>query len=487
MCDKLNNLKKEGYYPNIIIDIGAYHRNWTKSILEIYKESKYYLFEIIKYDELDIFKESMNIKVINAVLNDKEEVIDLYQEKNTGYITLNSIIEKENIHNIFIKIDCQGADIPILKSSSKILNKTDFILIEIPLFEKYKEGVSNFLEYIQFMDTIGFIPFDICDNNSMVMLFIRKTSNFYFKFLQKPLIHSIMLSNYERRHVINYIKEKKKKNPSFKVIDIGGSADYTNWSCSVIDYIADMNEPTLNNSKIKYFKLNINFENDFKELLNYVNKNGKFDFCICSHIIEDIALPQVILNNLKNIAKEGFIGIPSKYRELSKINGNFLGYVHHRWIYSIKKNELIGFPKLNFIDQHKGLIDIGNRSKEILDLSFFWKNSVTYSIINNDYMGPCAHSVVKYYNELLIDDLDEYKKINNNIYHIEFIKNKVNIIHGEFIYIIMLIENIIDDLKIMENYGFIPFQIIDKRNITGKIDLMFLFINKTNEFNKRII
>ena len=478
MCDKLNNLKKEGYYPNIIIDIGTYHRNWTKSILEIYKESKYYLFEIIKYDELDIFKESMNIKVINAVLNDKEEVIDLYQEKNTGNITLNSIIEKDNIHNIFIKIDCQGAYIPILKNSCNILNKTDFILIEIPLFEKYKEGVSNFLEYIQFMDTIGFIPFDICDNNSMVMLFIRKTSNFYFKFLQKPLIHSIMLSNFERSHVINYIKEKKKKNPSFKVIDIGGSADYTNWSCSVIDYIADMNEPTLNNSKIKYFKLNVNFENDFKELLNYVNKNGKFDFCICSHIIEDIALPQVILNNLKNIAKEGFIGIPSKYRELSKINGNFLGYIHHRWIYSIKKNELIGFPKLNFIDQHKGLIDIGNRSSEIFDLSFFWKNSVTYSIINNDYMGPYTSSVVKYYNELLIDDLDEYKKINNDLYHIEFIKNKVNNINGKYIYIIMLIENIIDDLKIMENYGFIPYQIIDKRNITGKIDLMFLFINK---------
>ena len=191
---------------------------------------------------------------------------------------------------------------------------------------------------------------------------------------------------------------------------------------------------------------------------------------------------------LKNIAKEGFIGIPSKYRELSKINGNFLGYVQHRWIYSIKKNELIGFPKLNFIDQHKGLIDIGNRSKEILDLSFFWKNSVTYSIINNDYMGPSVNAVIKYYNELLIDDLDEYKKFNNNIYHIEYIKQKrFQNINADFIYIIMLIENIIDDLKIMENYGFIPFQIIDKRNITGKIDLTFLFINKTHEFNTRII
>ena len=38
--------------------------------------------------------------------------------------------------NILIKIDCQGAEIPILKGSTKILNSVDFIIIEMPFFGK---------------------------------------------------------------------------------------------------------------------------------------------------------------------------------------------------------------------------------------------------------------------------------------------------------------------------------------------------------------
>lgn len=512
MFGHFNKLKDDGYYPDAIIDIGAHHGIWTKSMMSIYPNSTYYLFEGIKYNQLDIFQNIPNIHVRNELLNDKKEEVDWYEEKNTGdsffkertkyfletkptkrtTIDLNSIIERDNIlkhqKNIFIKIDCQGAEIPILKGSFQILSRTDFIVIEMPLFGQYNEGVPNFSEHIQFMNDIGFIPFNIVDNHyingfnmQIDMLFINKTCDFYVKFRQKPIFHSIMLTNFERNHVINYIKNKKQQNPNFKVLDIGGSAEYTNWSYSVIDYIVDINEPILNNSKIQYFKLNINFENEFNELLDYVNKNGKFDFCICSHTIEDISLPQVLLNNLKHIAKEGFIGIPSKYRELSKVEGNFLGYIHHRWIYSIKKNKLIGFPKLNFIDHQKNLTDLGNPSDDLLDLSFFWENSVSYSIINNDYMGPSKTAVIEYYNELLMDDVDKLKD-KQTIYHIEHIKQFTHIT-GDFITVVMLIENIIDDLKIMEDYGYIPFDIIDNSNVTGKIDLYIVFINKSHEYN----
>ena len=57
-----------------------------------------------------------------------------------------------NEKNIFIKIDCQGAEIPILKGSEKILSRTDFIVIEMPLFGQYNEGVPNFLEQTSLKD-----------------------------------------------------------------------------------------------------------------------------------------------------------------------------------------------------------------------------------------------------------------------------------------------------------------------------------------------
>ena len=519
MFDYFEKLKHEGYYPDAILDIGACRGTWTNNMLNIYPDLNYYLFEGINYSELNIFQNNPNISVFNVLLNDKEEEVDWYEEKNTGdsffkektkyfsqtkptkrkTTTLNSIIERDNIltdnTNLFIKIDCQGAEIPILRGSIRILGVTDFILIEMPLFGQYNEGVPNFSEHIEFMEEIGFLPYDVVDNHylnnfnmQIDMLFINKKCEFYTKFKQKPTIHSIMLSDFERNHVIDYIKRKKKKNPNFKVIDIGGSAEYTNWSYGITDYIVDIVKPQKNNCDIKYFELNINFESDFNELLEYVKTNGKFDFCICSHIIEDISLPQVLLNNIKYIANEGFIGIPSKYRELSKIEGNYLGYIHHRWIYSIKNNELIAFPKLNFIDYEKKLTNIGDPNDSLEDLSFFWKNSIPYSVINNNYMGPSVNAVFNYYNELISDDIDDLQK-NNYVYHIEHIKNDKNgisFINVNFLSVIMILENLVADLKTIELLGFIPFDIQNKNNVLGKVDLTILFINKKHEYNTTV-
>ena len=209
MFDKINLLKLKEYYPDTILDIGAYHGNWTNSMRQIYNNCKYYLFEAIEYNELKQFDYNNNIKVYNCLLNDKIEDVKWYEMKNTGdsifkektkhfencsciikkSIDLNSLILQNNIlqdsKNIFIKIDCQGAEIPILKGATNILNKTDFILLEIPLFGIYNEGVPNFLEHIKFMDSIGFIPYDLIDNHyinnfnmQVDIIFINKNHNF---------------------------------------------------------------------------------------------------------------------------------------------------------------------------------------------------------------------------------------------------------------------------------------------------------------------
>ena len=209
MFTKLNKLKEKGYIPDTILDIGAHHGNWTNSMKKIYNDSKYYLFEAIDYSELLQFKDSNNTFVYNILLSDIIKEVDWYQMKNTGdsmfrekthffknckiikrqtidlntHILQNSILNEAK--NILIKIDCQGAEIEILKGASCILDKTDFIILEMPLFGQYNEGVANFLEHIKYMDSIGFIPFDIVDNHyfngfnmQIDMLFISKNHNF---------------------------------------------------------------------------------------------------------------------------------------------------------------------------------------------------------------------------------------------------------------------------------------------------------------------
>ena len=209
MFDRINIIKQKGYYPDTILDIGAHHGNWTKNMKNIYNDSKYYLFEGIDYSELNQFSNDKNIKVYNVILNDKIEQVNWYQMKNTGdsiykekthhfknceiikrqTIDLNTFIVENNIlqesKNILIKIDCQGAEIPILKGSGSILEKTDFIILERPLFGQYNECVPNFLEHISFMDKIGFNAYDIIDNHyingfnmQIDMLFINKNHKF---------------------------------------------------------------------------------------------------------------------------------------------------------------------------------------------------------------------------------------------------------------------------------------------------------------------
>jgi FkbM family methyltransferase len=208
MFNRLRILKDKGYEPDTILDIGAHHGNWTESMRQIY-DCKYFLFEAIDYSELRRFNNNKNIVHYNVLLSDKIDEVSWYEMKNTGdsifkektkhfanckvskrkTIDLNTHIKNNNIlnesKNIFIKIDCQGAEIPILKGATDLFKITDFIVLEIPLFGVYNEGVSNFLEHIAYMDSIGFCPYDIVDNHyinnfnmQVDMLFINKNHEF---------------------------------------------------------------------------------------------------------------------------------------------------------------------------------------------------------------------------------------------------------------------------------------------------------------------
>lgn len=204
MFDKLELLKRMGYVPDTILDIGAYHGHWTSRVKQIFEKSCYHLFEGIDYAEL---KQLSNVSLYNVILNDKVEEINWYQMKNTGdsmfrektshfincqpicreTIDLNTLMQGQldKATNILIKIDCQGAEIPILKGATSIYSKTDFILLEIPFFGQYNEGVPNFLEHIRFMDEIGFVPYDIYEphyingfNMQVDVMFINKKHPF---------------------------------------------------------------------------------------------------------------------------------------------------------------------------------------------------------------------------------------------------------------------------------------------------------------------
>lgn len=195
-----DRIQCNGYYPDTILDIGAHKGSWTDECLKIFPKSTYHLFEPIPYDELKRYK-----NVYNVILNEEDKMVDWFEGRDTGdsifqeisheYYNvkpqerqsrkLDNILDASSFQNILIKIDCQGAEIPILKGATNVLQKTDFVILEIPLFGEYNKNVPRFIDHINFMDSIGFIPFDMIPPHyinkfsmQVDMFFIKKTHRF---------------------------------------------------------------------------------------------------------------------------------------------------------------------------------------------------------------------------------------------------------------------------------------------------------------------
>lgn len=215
------------------------------------------------------------------------------------------------------------------------------------------------------------------------------------------MINDVKYSNGDRAEILNYLKLKKEENKDFKIIDIGGT--YDGWSWPVIDVIVDIN--TCSDKNIKQFNFNICDYDGWFELLEYVKINGKFDFAICTHTLEDISNPLLVCQQISKIAKSGYIAIPSKFIELSKnlkdinfevdVDGNrFRGYMHHRWIFQVEDGEFIAYPKLPFLEADSFYDKISNLNLSVRDLSFIWRDNLELKIINNDFMGPSSIEII---------------------------------------------------------------------------------------------
>ena len=213
------------------------------------------------------------------------------------------------------------------------------------------------------------------------------------------MITSHRLSNTsDRAEALNYIKGLKATNPNFTLVDVGGSANL--WTKEYVTHVVDFSK---SEADVQHFLGNITDVEVWNQVLEYVAKNGKFSFATCTHTLEDISSPVMVCNMLSKIAHEGYIAIPSKYVELSHPEGQWLGFIHHRWIYDVKNNTFLGYPKQNFLEHMSYIHDWANKNQRYgrEELQFFWKDQVGLKVINDDYLGPNTQSVINYYTELV--------------------------------------------------------------------------------------
>jgi hypothetical protein len=217
--------------------------------------------------------------------------------------------------------------------------------------------------------------------------------------------YNIKISDGSRNEVIEYIRQQRTGGRAFNVVDVGGS--HGGWSSNYVNAIVDFNDCSAeqNTLKIKHFSCDITHPDGWKDVLLHVAANGKFDFCICTHTLEDIINPAYVCEQIQRIANAGYIAVPSKYRELSRFecgSNSYRGYIHHRWIFDITGNNVfMGYPKINYLDSTTKFDTIADLDVNKSDLSFFWTDKIDIAYINNNYLGPNVESVINYYNLLL--------------------------------------------------------------------------------------
>ena len=222
-----------------------------------------------------------------------------------------------------------------------------------------------------------------------------------------------IISDGDRAPVLAHITRERQARPDFSVIDVGGTV--VGWSAGVANAIVDINPPlTRPDSRIQFFRVNISRENDWKVVEDHVAKHGKFSFSICSHTLEDVANPLLVCEKLSIISESGYVAVPSKFVEMARFEKvmatgiSYRGYIHHRWVFTIRDGLLWGFPKVPFVEIDPFFDQIGNHATNSnLDMSFFWDSRLNLQIVNDDYLGPSVDAVIGYYHDLMIrDDVD---------------------------------------------------------------------------------
>lgn len=209
----------------------------------------------------------------------------------------------------------------------------------------------------------------------------------------------------ERNKVQRFLKDNSQT-----IVDIGGAMG--SWADDFVTAYLDYNSTTYLGGKTDalLFDGNISDYEGWRSILEHVSHNGRFDFAICTQTLEDIRNPSLVLKMLPQIAKQGYIDVPSKYHEF-RINekpdppmswgleSHTIGYTGHRWILNMADGVFELYPKLPFVEHLAGLKWLNSDPPEKLMLCFWWKDDIPFRIVGDDFLGPNPPSVYKMYVE----------------------------------------------------------------------------------------
>lgn len=203
--NRLNILKRNGFKPRVIYDIGAHEGEWAIEIKKIFKRAKFFLFEANDHHTSLLRKSGFPYFI--ATLGDREEMVTFYTLNDTGdsifceqsshyqegkcvekhvqMTTLDAVVKKNNLPlPDLIKMDVQGAEKLIIQGAPSVFCNAEVIILEASILE-YNKNAPLIYEIMTLMYGLGYRVLDFLGSNYLPsqellqvdILFVRNDSS----------------------------------------------------------------------------------------------------------------------------------------------------------------------------------------------------------------------------------------------------------------------------------------------------------------------
>lgn len=173
-------LHQKGYRPRGLIDVGAYHGNWTRLAHRVFGPVPTLMVEAQPRRSSFLeqtCRDLRHVRYASALLTRQAGETVTFYEMETGSSVMaersnaarqaDSFVTNTLDHvaadvdgPLFLKIDVQGAELEVLTGGRQTLARADLVQLEVAVLA-YNEGAPSMLEVLSFMSDRGFQPYDI--------------------------------------------------------------------------------------------------------------------------------------------------------------------------------------------------------------------------------------------------------------------------------------------------------------------------------------
>jgi FkbM family methyltransferase len=183
----LGLLKRYGFDPKHVVDVGANRGTWTRRAVQFFPSAQYTLIE--PQDQLetyiqDLIASGMKINWINAGVSDAPGTLPFtisYRDDSSTFLSLPEdanapkiLVPVKTLNEIvsssgrpapeMVKIDAEGLDLKVLAGASDLFGKTEVFFVEVAIWANhpYRNTIPR---VTPIMEQAGYHVVDITDIN----------------------------------------------------------------------------------------------------------------------------------------------------------------------------------------------------------------------------------------------------------------------------------------------------------------------------------